>query len=238
MGLLTVAMALVAGLFNFGTKGVVELNGMRTEVRWSDGDSFKILDGMHKGKGTRLSGYNTLESFGPVHQWGDYTAKDLFFQAKGAGKYAASQVWKCTADSAKVDFYGRLLVYCPDLVKYMVAEGHGHLMAVGDDKVDAEALKAQLLAIKLAKGIWEKGVPKAIITSLHSIDENPGAVKAYNRLVDPLTGISRTVEHTEKYTECQVVCMEGSCMTHVPFKRRYGKDQAPCIAYKGKKRGW
>ena len=33
-------------------------------MRWSDGDSFKFTAGPHKGKGTRLLGYNTLESYG------------------------------------------------------------------------------------------------------------------------------------------------------------------------------
>lgn len=234
MGLLTIGFALTVGLFNFGVKGAIELNGTRTQVTWSDGDSFKIADGLYKGRGTRLSGYNTLESYGPVHRWGDFTARDLFFQAKGANTYAASQVWKCTSDTSQTDAYGRLLVHCPDLVRYMVGEGHGHLMAVGDDKVDPEALKAQKVAMKLAKGIWEKGIPKGILTSLHSIDEQPGGKKAYNRIADPLTGLSRTEEHSHKYAECQEVCMEDSCMIYVPFKRRYGKNRAPCIDYKPK----
>ena len=230
-----VILALVAGLFAPGTKGFVELNGTKTAVRWSDGDSFKILDGRFRGHGTRLTGYNTLESYGPVHSWGEFTKLDLFFMAKKGKDHAASQVWKCTADAAKMDHYKRLLVDCPELVTFMVGEGHGHLFAIGATP-SPESLAAQLEAIKQGKGMWRKGVPKGIITSLHSDDEGTGA---YNRLADPQTGLTRKVEHKEKYKECQSVCMEGSCMLYVPFKRRYGRKKAPCITYKPKhKRGY
>jgi endonuclease YncB( thermonuclease family) len=222
-------LAVLAGLFGSGTKAVVELNGTPTAVRWSDGDSFKILDGRFRGRGTRLMGYNTLESYGPVHSWGTFTKLDLFFQAKKGSTHAATQVWKCTADENNVDHYKRLLVHCPDLIKFMVGEGHGHLFEVGDTKPAPEALAAQLAAIKQGKGMWKKGVPKGILTSLHSADEGGDA---YNRMADPLTGTTRKIMHKEIYKTCQSVCMEGSCMLHVPFKKRYGKKKAPCIAYK------
>ncbi|MCA9546547.1 MAG: nuclease [Myxococcales bacterium] len=231
MNAIVIGMALVAGLFGFGTKGRVELNGALVEVRWSDGDSFKVLEGRHKGKGTRLIGYNTLESYGPVHRWGGFTAKDLYFIAKKAGKAAASKTWKCTADENNLDFYGRLLVHCPDLIEFMVGEGWAHLFAF-DSEPDPKHLAAQQAAIKANKGIWAKGKPKFILTSLHSVDENPKEGGAYNRYADPMTGKSDKVKHSEKYSECQEVCFKGSCMIYVPFQRRYGKNRADCIKWK------
>ena len=207
----------------------VTLNGVRVDVRWSDGDSFKIKDGRFKGVGTRLRGYNTLESFGPVHQWGTFTGEELYTQAKDAKYEANSQVWDCTTDPNDRDHYGRLLVTCPKLIEHMVAVGAAHLFAI-DETPDPKAVAAQLAAIKAKKGIWAKGVPKMLLTSLHSLDEQDWK-EAYNRAADPLTGKAVKILHKETYTECQQVCMEGSCMLFVPFKRRYGRDRAPCLKW-------
>ena len=51
----------------------IVLNGEKTEVVWTDGDSFKIKSGPHQGHGTRLQRFNTLEAYGPVHSWGQWT---------------------------------------------------------------------------------------------------------------------------------------------------------------------
>lgn len=207
----------------------VMLNGVRVEVRWSDGDSFKIKNGRFRGVGTRLRGYNTLESFGPVHQWGSFTGEELYAQAKDAKFEAKSQVWACTTDPNDRDHYGRLLVTCPKLIEHMVGVGAAHLFAI-DETPDPKALAAQLAAIKAKKGIWAKGVPKMLLTSLHSLDEKDWK-EAYNRAADPLTGKAVKILHKETYKECQQVCMEGSCMLFVPFKRRYGRDRAPCLKW-------
>lgn len=227
----SVWMMMLIGLFGPGKNGAsaVMLNGVRVEVRWSDGDSFKIKSGRFRGVGTRLSGYNTLESFGPVHQWGSFTGEDLYTIAKDAKYEAKTQVWNCTTDPSNRDHYGRLLVHCPDLIRHMVGVGAAHLFAI-DEEPDPKALAAQLAAIKAKKGIWAKGVPTALLTSLHSLDEKDWK-EAYNRVADPLTGKARKVLHKETYTECQQVCMAGSCMLFIPFKRRYGRDRAPCLKW-------
>lgn len=233
MSALAVGLMMIAGLFAPGKGGsaAVNLNGVRVDVRWSDGDSFKIKSGRFRGVGTRLMGYNTLESYGPVHQWGSFTGEELYTIAKDAKYEAKKQVWDCTTDTNNRDHYGRLLVHCPELIKHMVAVGVAHLFYI-DDTPDAEALKAQQAAIAAKKGIWAKGVPKKLLTSLHSIDEKTWEDgKAYNRAADPVTGTANKILHAEKYTECQQVCMEGSCMLFVPFKRRYGRERAPCLKW-------
>ncbi|MDP6932187.1 MAG: hypothetical protein QGG40_04685, partial [Myxococcota bacterium] len=65
------------------------LDGQQTSVHWDDGDTFKRLttDGS-KGQGARLQGYNTLESYGPVHRWGEWTGQELYALAKDAGRVA------------------------------------------------------------------------------------------------------------------------------------------------------
>ena len=60
----------------------VFLNGVPTPVFFNDGDSFRILEGPLKGTKARLAGFNTLESYGPVHQWGGWHAKELYAIAK------------------------------------------------------------------------------------------------------------------------------------------------------------
>lgn len=43
--------------------------------------------------------------------------------------------------------------------------------------------------------------------------------------------MSEKVFHKETYTECQQVCMNGSCMLYVPFNRRYGRERAECLKW-------
>ena len=49
----------------------VVVNGLMSPVYFNDGDTFRVLSGQLSGTKARLEGFNTLESFGPVHQWGD-----------------------------------------------------------------------------------------------------------------------------------------------------------------------
>ncbi len=203
------------------------LNGEKVDVVWTDGDSFKIKSGEFKGRGTRLQGYNTLEAFGPVHSWGSWTARELYEIAKASSTVAASQEWKCTTDG-KLDGYRRLLIDCPDAAKELVRQGHGIVYAVEGMKPDADLLALQREAQTKKVGIWEKGVVKGVVTSLHSLGEDgedPDG-ESYNRVVDTRTGEAFVRKHKNAYDTCQSVCEktedDQSCMIYVPFKRRYG----------------
>lgn len=205
--------------------GFIVLNGERLEVRWSDGDSFNVREGLLKGTGTRLVGFNTLEAYGPVHSWGDWSGAELYELAKSSSQVAASQEWVCTTDS-KRDGYGRLLVKCPQLSVEMVRQGHALAYAVDGEKAEPEVLAAQQEAIKARRGMWRKGVTNGVITSLHSVGEDGNESKeAYNRVVDTRTGQALKRAHHETYETCQKVCEttdgERSCMVYVPFKHRY-----------------
>lgn len=56
------------------------LNGKPVPVHFNDGDSFRVLAGEFKDAKARLFGYNTLESYGAVHQWGTWDAHELYVQ--------------------------------------------------------------------------------------------------------------------------------------------------------------
>lgn len=221
---------LVAGLLGPGkkTRSHVILDGSRTEVYWNDGDSFRITGGLHAGTKVRLQGYNTLESYGPVHSWGDWKANELSWKAKEATDFARNGVWHCKSSGSK-DKYGRLLVQCTDLVEAMVANGHGHLFLF-DEPPPGKSLEMQRKAIEEKKGMWAKGAPDKIITSVHSATE-PGLKTGYNRVVDLKTGKNTKVEHNETYDICEKVCQFGSCMVYVPFEQRYGRGRAKCLRY-------
>jgi endonuclease YncB( thermonuclease family) len=208
------------------------LNGERTEVHWSDGDSFKIRSGPYTGRGTRLSGYNTLESFGPVHSWGDWKPEELYAIAKSSHVVAGSQEWVCTTDG-KADGYGRLLVLCPDLAVEMVKQGHAMAYAVDGAKPLEGTLEAQAEAMKEKRGMWAKGRVNGVVTSVHSIGEDGSKEpQAYNRVVDTRTGQALKRAHTKTYATCETVCEETdgekSCMVYVPFSIRY-RHKPDCL---------
>lgn len=219
------ASLLALSLFAPKAPATVEINGEVYEVRWSDGDSFRIKDGKYEGSGARLMGYNTLESYGPVHRFGTWTPEELYKIAKSAAQYARSQQWKCTAEDTR-DHYGRLLVRCPDLINYMVGEGIAHLFEIDAVPTD-EALAAQKKAREEKKGMWLKGQPKQLVTSVHSAAESEDG-KTYDRVADLETGRTMRIEHSTVYETCQEICHGASCMTYVPFKNRY-KDRAECL---------
>jgi micrococcal nuclease len=212
-------------------QGTLQVNGQQTFVRWTDGDSFKFKSGPFDGRGTRLVGYNTLEAYGPVHRWGEWTAKELFALAERSSTVAASKEWACTTDG-KVDGYGRVLVDCPDLAVEMARAGHGLAYSV-DGKANEKVLEAQAEAMKNKVGMWEKGAVKGVITSLHSVGEDGDAKDtAYNRVVDTRTGEALGRQHQHHYGLCEEVCEttdgDVSCMTYVPFERRY-KNKPACL---------
>lgn len=218
----------LAGLLMGGSRptSAVELDGVRAQVRWSDGDSFEILTGSYQDSRVRLMGYNTLESYGPVHQWGDWRPEQLYFQALRASEAAASKTWKCTV-APKRDRYNRLLVRCDDLILHMVREGQGHVYEV-QATPKAEVLAAQRQAIAEGKGIWKYGAPEGILTSVHSLDEGTDKT-TYNRVCSLATGLAQKFSHSNTYGSCNKVCAQGSCMLYVPFKSRYGDARPTCL---------
>src|SRR5688572_27197595 len=105
-----IGLAIVLSLVASGSKvhhkkhnalGNIVLNGEKQQVNWTDGDSFKFKEGKFKGAGTRLQGYNTLEAYGPVHRWGEWTAQELFELAEDSAAHAAMKTWECTTDEKK-----------------------------------------------------------------------------------------------------------------------------------------
>lgn len=212
--------------------GFVVVNGERTQVHWSDGDSFTFKSGPYDGLGTRLVGYNTLESYGPVHRWGGWTREELFALAKQGAALAAAKEWECTTQGDR-DTYQRVLVDCPKLALELVRQGHGLAYAVRG-KPPPLVLDAMHQAQRARRGVWEKGVPKGIVTSLHSFAEAKGTrySTSSNRVLDTATGEAGLRKHTDVYQTCEEVCVGDSCMVYVPYERRY-EDQPPCLVGEG-----
>lgn len=204
----------------------VQLDGKSVEVKWRDGDTFQIASGELAGTTARLSGFNTLEDYGPVHRWGDWTPEELYALARAPGATLSSRGWTCTSAGQR-DKYKRLLVDCPGVAESLIAEGLAMVFAI-DEAPSDRLVAAQQRAIEAKVGMWKKGAPQLLVTSLHSVDEGRG----YNRVVDTRTGVAKVREHEEKYEVCQEVCEgpEGaaSCMLYVPYERRY-KDRAECL---------
>ncbi|MBL4684099.1 MAG: thermonuclease family protein [Nannocystaceae bacterium] len=213
---LRAALVGTIGLSAAGTPSPVEaaeartkviLNGELAPVTFNDGDSFRVLAGSYKGAKARLAGYNTLESFGAVHQWGGWTAKELYVIAKMATYYARLGVWECTSDG-EVDTYGRMLVECPQLREDLLRLGMAHILNIDDEPGAPSLLKAQHEAQANRRGIWAHGIPAFIVTSLHSAEEDVKGHGTYNRLVSSDDGHSVKWKHTSRYTECSKVCQQ------------------------------
>ena len=171
-------------------ESTVILDGESKNARWADGDSFSV-PGPDGGKPTRyrLMGFNTLESYGPVHRWGKWTAAELSDKARQAGVLARSRHWTCTSAEGSGG-YGRSRVSCPDLERALLKAGLAHVFAIdGDARPDS--LETQKAAIAAGAGMWEKGSPEGLLTSVHSLDEKDGQEKTYNRVADLMTGAAR-----------------------------------------------
>jgi endonuclease YncB( thermonuclease family) len=206
------------------------LDGAQRAVRWIDGDTFRILDGPDAGRSARLAGFNALESYGPVHRWGAWRPADLLAIAREATQLARAGEWRCTRQDGE-DRYGRLLVSCPDAARALVESGLAMVFALGGPP-DEALVAAQRAAQERGSGMWRKGVPPRVPSSLHSADEPDLAGGAYDRIVDTRTGRAEPRRHESTYRVCQVVCAgEGrdrACMTYVPFARRY-RDRPACL---------
>ncbi|HBU47930.1 MAG TPA: hypothetical protein DEB46_06430 [Myxococcales bacterium] len=185
----------------------VIVNGSMAPVYFNDGDTFRVLSGALSGTKARLEGFNTLESFGPVHQWGTWAQRELYVNAKAATLFARRGIWRCSWDR-RVDGYGRGLFKCPELAVHQIRAGFAHAMTVTADPSPDLYLEAQRDAIKHRRGMWAGGVPKYVLTSLHSVDEKPNQDWAYNRLVSTHDGHSERWIHRETYGECTNVCVD------------------------------
>lgn len=183
----------------------VILNGDAVPVSFNDGDSFRVLAGTYSGAQARLAGFNTLESHGPVHQWGTWTAKEMYVLAKLAMYHGRKGVWHCTSDG-KTDTYGRMLTYCPDLAESLIRAGLAHVMSVDDVPGKAELIEAQREAQRARRGLWAHGIPPFVLTSLHSVEEDTTGDGTYNRLVSSDDGHSVMWKHADRYDECAKIC--------------------------------
>jgi endonuclease YncB( thermonuclease family) len=191
----------------------VFINGRSTPVSFNDGDSFRPLAGPYKGSQSRLAGFNTLESFGPVHSWGTWTEREMWVIAKLATKNAQRGVWHCETDG-KRDGYGRLLMFCKDLAKSHIEQGLAMVMSVDEKPGDAELIAAQRGAIAGRRGMWAHGVPSYVLSSLHATSEGGGKDgKTYNRLVSTIDGHSEKWLHEDDYAECARVCRRSQRVT-------------------------
>jgi endonuclease YncB( thermonuclease family) len=208
----------------------VVLDGERRAVRWTDGDTFRLLEGPSAGKSARLVGYNALESYGPVHRWGSWRPAELLAVAQEAARRARSGEWRCSSRGGE-DAYGRLLVACPDAARTLVGEGLAMAFAV-DEPPDPELAALQREAQARGAGMWRKGVPPLLPSSLHSAGEPGLEGEPYDRIVDTRTGKTEVRRHRRAYRTCQEVCVgEGAgraCMVYVPFERRY-RDRPACL---------
>ena len=142
-------------------KSEILLDGRIYKVRWGDGDTFRLktLTGKKK-KSARLAGFNTLESYGPVHRWGEWTADELYQLANTAGVVAAAQGWTCSKQPGGGG-YGRLLVACPELERVLLEKGLAHIFSI-DGPGDPELVALQRKAQEERVGMWEKGVPQGV----------------------------------------------------------------------------
>jgi len=207
VALVLAALALLPGDAGATAWSQVYLNGRAVPVSFNDGDSFRVRAGEYDGVQCRLSGFNTLESFGPGHQWGDWHPYELYVLAKMATYNARRGTWHCFTDGNR-DGYGRLLVECPDLVVAAIERGYAHVYNTDDNPSRPEYVRAQHRAIEGRRGMWAHGVPSYLMTSVHSFDEDTSREWHYNRLVSTFDGHSESIRHRETYEECEWVCAD------------------------------
>lgn len=202
-----------------GVQATVVVRGRTFDVHWQDGDTLTFLSGPRKGRDARLMGFNTLESYGPVHRWGEWTPGELWELAKGAASAAAAEPWACTLGHGK-DAYGRLLLDCPKARRRLIEEGWAHVYAYAEP-ADPADLQAQREARLERLGIWEKGRPETLITSVNA--EAGG--KVFMRVVSTRTGETSAEHQREDFDVCEEIChgpaINGSCMLFVPYSLRY-----------------
>ncbi len=205
----------------------IYINGQLTTVAFNDGDTFKIKDGDLKQMRVRVVGINALENYGPVHKWAGNSPEYLFQIAKEATQMANRGGWHCQISDEK-DIYGRLLAECHDLSLALINHGLAHAYSITSESAHIDYVQEQQLAQLAQVGMWKFGIPKFIITSLHSDEESD---HPYNRLISAFNGHSVSYYHHEHYLTCQMVCLDNddSCMVHVPYEKRYGRHRPDCL---------
>jgi micrococcal nuclease len=210
------------------TQTTVTLNSVKTTVHFVDGDTFRILDGNMKDSLVRILGINTLETYGPVHAWTHNTPSYLLDIARLATTLAQKGTWNCVTKNNN-DTYGRLLVTCDDLSVALIKAGYAHAYSINSTPAKKQYLTIQKEAQNNQIGMWKYGIPKFVITSLHSADEHNK--KPYNRLISTEDGRSKIWHHHESYGPCQKVCLadDDSCMVYVPFEQRYARNRPECL---------
>ncbi len=189
----------------------VYIDGATYPVVFNDGDTFRIQDGDLANNSARLSNFNTLESYGPVHQWGTWDPFELYVIAKRAAINArAAGTWHCTSNRGQRDVYGRLLLECPDLIVDALGKGLAHAYSNDDTPGKPEYLRVQRAAQAARRGMWLKGIPQWIVTSTHSASEQTGEDTRgpSNRLISTIDAHTEFVSHNVRYTECQPVCFD------------------------------
>ncbi len=196
----------------------VFINGVPTPVSFNDGDSFRPQEGEIAGQQCRLIHYNTLESFGPAHQWGDWHPYELYILAKMATVHARRGTWHCSFDG-NFDGYGRAALDCPDLAVDLIRHGYAMAYQVDDHPARPEYLRAQREAIREGRGIWAHGVPEFVMTSVHSFDEDRDREWHYNRLISTRDGHSESMQHRETYASCEWVCNTETVADEVQARR-------------------
>jgi endonuclease YncB( thermonuclease family) len=212
----------------------VFINGSPVPVRFNDGDSFRVFGGEYRGSQCRLAGFNTLESFGPAHQWGRWHPYELYINAKQATYNGRRGTWHCTTDGS-TDTYGRVLMDCPDLAVDQIRNGLAHAYQVDDTPSRPAYLRAQQEAIRNRRGMWAHGVPDYIMTSVHSADEDLGREWHYNRLVSVRDAHSESMRHQNTYDECSWVCndelrVELPAVTEAARRLREDPEIAPRLS--------
>jgi endonuclease YncB( thermonuclease family) len=212
----------------------VFINGRPTPVSFNDGDSFRPSEGELAGQQCRLVGYNTLESFGPAHQWGDWHPYELYINAKMATVHARRGTWHCNFDG-NFDTYGRAALDCPDLAVDMIRHGFAMAYTIDDHPSRPEYLRAQREAIREHRGMWAHGVPEFVMTSVHSYDEDRDREWHYNRLISTVDGHSESMQHRDTYGECQWVCntetvVSEGALRHETRAVRADPTLAPLVA--------
>ena len=202
-----------------GVDAEISLQGRTTQVRWNDGDTFTFRSGRYSGKTARLVGYNTLESYGPVHRWGEWTPAELYSLAIAARDAAAEARWACTKQPKK-DTYGRLLVDCPEARRTLLESGLAHVFAYQSTPSEAD-MKAQRGARSAQAGIWKKGRPEHIVTNV-SADETG---RVFLQVASTRTGATERRHQRHDYEACDEICegpaVSGSCMIFIPYAVRY-----------------
>jgi len=205
-------LLLLAGRAAARPETLVFVNDAPAAAWFNDGDTLQLLTGPLALQRARLSGVNALESYGPVHQWLGFTAEELLVLAKQAALAARRGIWRCHLDAGERDGYGRLLADCPELAVALLRGGLAHAYALGHP-APPSLLAAQHEAIAARRGLWARGVPPLLLTSVHSTSERLGRGPSYHRLVSTSDGTAWSWRHRERLRPCDRVCVPERALT-------------------------